>query len=1034
MGSRSLNAKLLSASCARNACLLFILLILTEGLNTLSALPLLSAPLPAFHHTSLENIGFGAVYDIQQDSQGYLWLQAANGIYRFDGVKFLSVDEVTHGVVRNSSGLDAVLPSATGGVWFMPHKSGLIFWKNGQIEKVSDGRCTGRLGEAPDGSLWIGGSYGVFHLKNLVCEEIGKKWGLDNGVPSGFLVDREGTVWIKKWSGELLFLRPGSSKFQLSPYGGGATTTLSSMGEAPDGSIWLADGHGLRQVYASNGRVVPVRPPGMNHAKQDQFGSFGFTKDGSIWIATNKGARWAPHPQQWATPDEMADTPGEDLTITQGLSSDVVWSILIDKEDTAWMATNSGLDQTRRTTFHPVKMTHVQEHEFGIATGGAESVWIGSESLPLTHVVGDKLTTYSAIRSITSLKEDRRGAIWAASKGENHLWQGSDGAFKKIAYPHEEKQSIVALAVDRQNSLWISMRQFGVFRLSNGVWTDENSGLGKPTSVYGGMTEDIDGNVWFAFRHNLVEWDGTRYIAFSLPEKTQGIYGSALAVANHHVWFPTSAGLEMFTNGNFRLLRLDDHALPGVISGIAETAKGDLWLNGFSGVLHISHEEMAKWFQTPNIAVSAEHLDTLDGLPGLSGETIPKPSLIASSAGRLWFATTKGVAWLDPVEFDQSRNLIPPPVVISTLVSNGIIHAAANSIELPAHIERLELHFDALSFAIPQRVLFKYKLEPLEKDWQDAGTRREAFYNSLAPGQYRFRVLACNNDGIWNEAGATMTFKVMPAYYQTQWFELLVILTLAGLIWLAWNLRMAMITRDLRGRLNARLEERERIARELHDTLLQGIFGLTLRLQTSADQLEEGHPVKADITQALNQSDVMMLKGRERIRGLREVSVSEGGLVASLGSHGRQLQSISMVQFQISEEGEARPLNSSIEEELSLIACEAITNAFRHSGASLIRLEIVFRWNSLQVRVTDNGKGVDPTILAAGERTNHYGLLNMRERADKMRAKFNIHSSKNTGTIVQIEIPGTIAFRAGLKLSDRLWPKFKLNKKSVETL
>jgi len=997
-----------------------VILAIVSGLDArcLSSSP--HGELPAFHHTSWDNTGFGAVYDIQQDSDGYLWLQAANGIYRFDGVKFLSVDEVTRGAVRNASGLDAVLPASGGGVWLMPHKAGLIFWKNGQIRRFLDNRCTGRLGEAPDGSLWIAGSSGLFHLIGQTCQEIGKQWGLPGGVPSGFLVDREGVVWVKNWTGELLFLKPGRSKFQLSPYGGGATTVLSSLGEAPDGSIWLADGHGLREVRAPGGGSITSRPPGIEHAKKDLFGSFAFGKNGSIWIATEKGARWAPGPQQWATSSEMAASSGEDLTIAQGLSSDVVWSILVDNEDTAWMATNSGLDQMRTSAFHPIALPHVQEHQLGIAAGTLGSVWIGGESLPLTHVVGDQVTSYPSIESLTSLKQDRTGVLWAAGKENNQLWRGSDGIFKRITYPFQAQQPLVALAVDRRNDVWISMRQYGVFRLSNGRWLDENSGIGKPTSVYGGMTDDPDGNVWFAFGRKLVEWNGDRYLTYVLPGQAPGIFGSALSAANHHVWFPSSSGMELFADGKFRLLRFSNDALPGVVSGIVETPDGDLWLNGFSGVTHVSRVEMARWFRAPDTSVKAERLDMLDGLPGLSGETIPKPSLVASPDGKLWFATTKGVAWLDPAEFEMTRNRTPPPVVISSFSSNGIFHMAANNIELPAHTDRLELDYDALSLAIPQRVFFKYRLDPLDKDWQDAGSRREAFYNSLPPGKYRFRVLACNNDGIWNDEGATLAFTIMPAYYQTLWFMFLVLLVISAAFWMIWNLRMQMITRELKGRMTARLEERERIARELHDTLLQGIFGLALRLQMSVNKLEDGHPVKADITQALNQSDAMMLKGRERIRDLREVKADEVGFLAFLEAHGRQLQSISKTSFRLTIEGEPRELNFPIEDELSLIGCEALTNAFRHSNASRINVEIFYRWNALHLRVQDNGKGIDLAIMAAGGRKDHWGLPNMHERAQKIHAKLIIASDKVGGTSVEIRIPASIAYKSGLKRSLRL--------------
>ena len=984
-----------------------------------------STQLPAFHHTSWENTGLGAVYDVRQDHNGYIWLQTVNGIYRFDGVKFLSVDEVTQGAVRNVSGLGAVLPAANGGIWFTPHKAALILWKNGEVQTFADSRCTGRLREAPDGSLWIAGSSGLFHFKEGVCEQIAEKWGMSTDVPSALLVDHEGTVWVKSWTGDLLFLKPGSARFQVSPYGGGATTTLSFLHEAPDGSVWLADGHGLREVRAAGNAMVPARPPGIEHPSKDLFGDFAFAEDGSIWIASADGARWAPRPQQWATPGEMAASIGQDLTMEQGLSSDVVWGIFADHEDNIWMATNSGIDQMRKVAFHAIRLPHVQEHQFGIAPGTFGSVWTGSESLPLTHVVGDKLTTYPEVGTITCLKQGRDGALWAASKGTNHLWRFAEGKFSKISYPFEAEQPIIALAIDGQNGVWISLRQYGVFHLSSGQWKDENAGLQKTPKTIAGITDDEAGNVWISFGRKLVEWNGGRYVTFSLPDNLQGLSGSLMSAENHHVWLTTSSGIVSFTGNDFHLLHFRDASLPGNISGLIETSDGDLWLNGFSGVTHVSRQQMAQWSRNPELSVAAERLEVLDGLPGLSGEAIPRPSVVASSDGRVWFATTKGIAWLDPLAFEQSRNRIPPPVVISAIRSNGTLQPAVDHVVFPAGTDRLEISYDALSFAVPQRVLFKYRLEGLDKDWQNAGTRREAFYNSLKPGPYRFRVLACNNDGVWNETGASISFTVKPAFYQTWWFELLATLAIVCIVRLLWSLRIGIITRSLQGRLSARLEERERIARELHDTLLQGIFGLTLRLQSSVDQLDDGHPVRTEITRALNQSDAMMLKGRERIKGLRDVHLNDAGLVATLEEHGRQLENISVVRFRLSVEGEPRQLTAPIEEELSLIGCEALTNAFRHARASLIQLEIIYRWNVFTVRISDDGMGVDPSVLAAGRRKDHWGLPSMRERAGKIRAKFSIGPGKSSGTVVVVQVPGGIVYRDGSKNLQRLWSIFQ---------
>jgi signal transduction histidine kinase/ligand-binding sensor domain-containing protein len=984
-----------------------------------------SSQLPQFHHTNWgEESGLGAVYDIQQAMDGYLWLQTATGIFRFDGVSFQPVDEVTHGMVHNSA-LDAVLPASSGGVWFMTRNAGLLLWKDEHLASFPDIRCTGRLREAPDGSLWVAGSSGLFHLEGTVCREIGPENGYPGGVPAGILVDREGTVWVKTWQGNLLFLPHGQSRFQISPTGGGATATLAFLHEAPNGSIWLSDGHGLREVRGAIGAPVMFRAPGPEHEKTALFGDFAFAADGSIWIVTNRGVRWSDHLEQWQTPKEMQSSAGESWSIEQGLTSDVVWAVLVDHEGSVWLATNSGLDQIRRTAFRALLLPHAQEHEFAVAAGDGGSVWTGSESLDLTHVASNGVITgFPKIGQITCLKRDRTGTLWVASKGPNHLWRSSDTGFIEMRYPDDEFQPIVSIAIGRDNGLFISLRQYGVFRLLDGIWSNQNDEIGKPVNIIGAMTDDDEGNAWLAFSNKLVKWDGVHYSKFSAPSSSASLFNTTMAARNGHVWLPGPAGVTLFSQDHFRLLRFKDETLPGPVSGIVETSGGDLWINGFSGVTHVSAGELAKWRRDPAYSVAAERFDALDGLPGKSGETVPTPSLVESKEGRLWFATTKGVAWIDPAALDESRNRLPPPVVISSIISDGRPYAGLHDFALPPHPRSVEIDYTALSLAVPQRVLFRYKLEGLDKEWHNAGIRREAFYNSLQPGHYLFRVIACNNNGVWNETGTSTSFVVTPAFYQTWWFLALTIIACAGAVWLIFCIRLRIIMHELQGRLAERLEERERIARELHDTLLQGMFGLTLRLQSSVDRLEVGNSVRADITQALNQSDAMMLQGRERIRNLRISHSDPTSLVAAFETHGRQLQDISSAQFHVSLVGEARPLNPIIQEEVVLIGREALTNAFRHSGASVIAVEISYRWNTLHVRVHDNGRGLEESLLRQGARKDHWGLPNMRDRAKKMHAELRVELRAEGGTQIDLRVPGAVVYKTDGAAKNRVWLLF----------
>ena len=987
-----------------------------------------------FHHDMwTSDDGLGAVVDIQQAADGYLWLTTSTGVFRFDGVRFQSVEEATNGAVHNSE-IHAVFLSSSGGVWLKTRAAGLLFWKAGHLTTFTDRRCTPVLqmegiAEDRDGSLWLQASGGLFHMRGSVCEQIGAEHGYPGGFPAAVLVDREGTVWVRTLQGALLFMSPGQTMFKRMEYDAGTTSAAfvlatathnTYLHEAPDGSIWLSDDHGLRRVVNPDRTPVPFV---LRKERKDkvQFGDITFTADGSIWAVSDKGLRRFDHVDQWPTPQATVNAPGASFTSKQGLSSDAVWKVLIDRENSVWVGTNSGLDRLRRTALSTVALPPAEEHNFSILAGDQGSIWTGNLSMPLTHVAADgRFTSFPKTPGTICLRRDRNGTIWSAGGGDSTLWHSSPSGFLPMHYPEEELGPVISLAVDRNNDLWIHTATGGDYHLTRGSWSRQNDALGKKPGILGTMTGDEAGNVWFGFSNYVVEWDGSSYHRFSFPNGTRGVSETTMFVRDDRLWLGGSGGVELLRNGHFYLLGWKNQELPGRVSGVVETETGDLWMNGFSGITHVSAAELARWLRDPSYLVSGERLDALDGLPGLSAERIPEPSVAESRDGRMWFATTRGIAWLDPATLHESRNRLPPPVLISTVLSNGVTYPGSGELTLPAHNERLEINYTALSLAIPERVLFRYKLDGVDSEWQSAGTRRQAFYTRLPPGHYRFHVIACNNDGVWNEVGASLGVSIEPAFYQTWWFTVLVLLACLALLWWAIRLRISNIARQLQGRLAERVAERERIARELHDTLLQSLFGLTLRFHTAANRLAPDDPAREALDEALKQSDRVMQEGRERVLNLRGRRLDSTGLAEALAETGHQLRAIHPANFQVSVEGGARPLDEIVQEEILLIGREALTNAFSHSGAQNIGVEIAYQPGALHVRVRDDGRGIDERVLKAGYRSGHWGLPGMQERANKMRGELRVHSSSEGGTVIDLQVPANIVYRA--RGPRGLWP------------
>ena len=381
----------------------------------------------------------------------------------------------------------------------------------------------------------------------------------------------------------------------------------------------------------------------------------------------------------------------------------------------------------------------------------------------------------------------------------------------------------------------------------------------------------------------------------------------------------------------------------------------------------------------------------------------------------MWFATIKGIAWLDPTTFENNRHRLPPTVVVSAIASNGKRYAAADGLTLPAHTDNLKVDYTALALPIPERARFRYKLERVDKDWQDAGTRRAAFFSNLGPGNYKFRVIASNNDGVWNDAGASLDFSIAPAPYQTAWFRLLCVAAFLGLIAALYQLRLQQLHRQFSIGLEARVSERTRIARELHDTLLQSFHGLILSFQAVSNLLPmRPEEAKRRLDDAIDQAAQAITEGRDAVQGLRSSTIETYDLTTALNTLAEELAANKTDQnspvFDVHAEGAPRDLHPILRDEVYRIAGEALRNAFRHAQARRIEMEIHYGGRHLRLRIRDNGKGMDSQVVTDKGRRGHWGLHGMWERAKVIGGNLEIWSKVQSGTEIELTIPASTAY------------------------
>jgi signal transduction histidine kinase len=430
-----------------------------------------------------------------------------------------------------------------------------------------------------------------------------------------------------------------------------------------------------------------------------------------------------------------------------------------------------------------------------------------------------------------------------------------------------------------------------------------------------------------------------------------------------------------------------------------------LWLNTSCGLVRIVRQDLDSWSADQKAQAHPTVFGALDGMH-VSVLTLGYSRRAARSKdGQLWFPTADGVAVVDPRQLPHNR--VPPPVEIESIAVDEARRAIEKGLRLP-HIGRtIEIDYAAFSFVDPSQVRFKYQLEGYDAAWVDAGTRRQALYPSLSPGKYRFRVIAANNDGVWNEAGAALEFSVAPTIYQTVWFRGLLAALIAGLVWLAYQLRVRHLEARLRHGFEERLRERTRISRELHDSLLQNVSALALELDALSKVVTAPMSARDHLRELRREAEVWLREARDMVGGLRAQSPDED-LSAAIERMGERLTAGKSADFQLRTSGSRRAVADRTRQHLLKIFEEAVRNAVSHAKASEIGVLLSYEDpGRLRLEICDDGCGF--SLADARQKRGRFGLTTMHERAGEIQAELHIESSPGTGTRIEIRVPTIIS-------------------------
>jgi ligand-binding sensor domain-containing protein/signal transduction histidine kinase len=932
------------------------------------------------------------VRSVAQTGDGYIWVATREGLARFDGNGFVVFDKQNTPQLR-SNDIRHLLPAARNVLW-VSTSAGLARLSGGEwttftAEHGLPADDVEVAYEDRGGTLWVGTSAGLGRLRDGRFTTYTTRDGLPSNLVRSLFEDGAGVLWVGTGDGLSRF--SGGSFTNFGARDGLAAGGVDAIAGDAGGRLWLGTPEGLACYEQGRFKSYTTR----DGLPNNRVTSLRAGAEGTLWVGTSaglgrlRGGRFETH------------ASGE--VLAQG----IVLSLFEDAEGSLWVGTESGgLHQLRDKKFatYTSKEGLPSDLVKAIYEDRRGQVWVGTSGGGLTLVGRDgRLTTYTtadglASNIILALFDDAGGDLWVGTP--DGLSRLRDGRFTTYTSADGLANDFVrSIYADRGGALWVGTRG-GLTRMKDGAFNIYTTRDGLADDFVGTIYEDAAGHLWAGTLGGLSRFGGGRFTTYTTRDGlSDNVVISLHGDAEGRLWIGTNGGgLNLLRDGKFSSITTQDGLPNDTIYRILEDGAGNLWMSCNKGVFRVGKAELDDFAGGRARSVSPVVYGTADGMPTRECSGGGHPSGWRGADGRLWFSTIKGVAVIDPA--GVRPNAQPPSAVVEQVRVDGELVSASRKAVLPPGKARFDFHYAGLSFVAPEKVRYRYRLAGFDKDWVEGGARRVAYYTNLGPGDYRFEVMACNNDGVWSLAPAAFEFTLRPHFYRTPWFYALCALGLA----LAAAQLYFMRVRQMKARFAAVLQERNRIAREIHDNLAQEILGASVQLELVARLMPrstEAARTHLDRARALVRSSIA--EARRYVWDLRSQSLDDRDLPAALAEMTRRLTAESRVQTQFQVSGTFRPLPPQVENNLLRIGQEAVNNAVRHAGAGLITVELSFDAENVRLSVRDDGRGFDPRQDGGVE--GHFGILGMRERAAEMGGTVAVNSRPGEGTEVSVGVP-----------------------------
>jgi signal transduction histidine kinase/ligand-binding sensor domain-containing protein len=964
-----------------------------------------------------EGFSKGIIFSIAQTPDGYLWLGTEYGLLRFDGVRSVPWQPPAGQHLPNSE-VQSLLVGRDGNLW-IGTREGLASWKDGKLTQYAGlaGQFNA-LFEDREGTIWAGmwtvSTGRICAIQNGTVRCYGEDGRFGRGVYSLY-EDSAGNLWLGAATG-LWRWKPGPP--QLYPIPDAALGGIYSLVEGDNGVLLMAMRAGIKRFVKPNSEVYPL--PGARR----RFTPYRMLRDrnGGLWIGTEEGALLHVH-------QGRTDVFGP----SDGLTADFVEDLFEDREGNIWVATNEGLDLFRDYAVSTISSRQGLPGAAAVLPAKDGSVWVGSAQglaslnngqIRVYPLPGAQGANVGARPALQSLAQDNRGRIWAFTDREVAYF-ANDRLIPLIPRPGGV---VYSSAADDAGNLWASDQNQGLIRLRGESVVERIpwARLGVRDVATALFPDPVQGGLWLGFLGGGVAYfkEGQVRASYAGAEGLGAGRVSGLQLdGDGTLWAATEGGLSRIRNGRVATLT-NKNGLPcDVAKWVLEDDAGSCWLYMACGMVRIARSDLDRWVSDPGRSVPTTVFDVSDGVRSHAVTNGTTPRVAKAADGRLWFLSGGGgVSVVDPRRLPFNK--VPPPVHIEEITADGKAYEVTRGLRLPPRVRNLEIRYTALSLTMPEKVRFRFRLEGQDPDWREVVNRRRVEYSNLPPGDFRFRVMASNNSGVWNDTGASLDFAIAPAYYQTRWFEALIAMAGLTLLWAAYQYRVRRIAHEFDLRLDERVNERTRVARELHDTLLQTFHGVLFRFQAAVNMLpERPAEAKQNFESAIERAAQAITEGRDAIQDLRASTVVTNDLAVAITTLGDELASSGPngngTVVDVAIQGTTRDLHPILRDDIYRIAGEALRNAFRHAQAHRIEVEITYDDRQFRLQVRDDGKGIDGAVLA-DERRGHFGLPGMRERAELVGGHLDLWSEVGAGTEVDLTIPAEKAYVAA-RARRRAW-------------